>query len=81
MSFGELPGFHANSLGHVQLVMAPLSLGFPRQEYWSGLPCPPGDIPDPGLEPTSPSGPALQAGSLPLSHQGSPRTAIALACK
>ena len=33
---------------------APLSLGFSRQEYWSGLPCPPlGDLPNPGMEPTS----------------------------
>ena len=33
---------------------APLSMGFPRQEYWSGLPFPtPGDLPDPGIEPTS----------------------------
>ena len=32
----------------------PLSRGFPRQEYWSGLPFPsPGDLPDPGIEPTS----------------------------
>ena len=31
-----------------------LSLGFSRQEYWSGLPCPPpGDLPDPGIKPTS----------------------------
>ena len=45
-------------------------MGFPRQEYWSGLPFPsPGDIPDPGMEPT-PS--AWQVDSLPLSHQGSP---------
>ena len=44
----------------------PLSMGFSRQGYWSGLPCPPpGDQPDPGIEPVSP---ALQAGSLPLSH-------------
>ena len=35
---------------------APLSMGFPRQEYWSGLPFPPaGDLPDPGMEPTSAS--------------------------
>ena len=34
---------------------APLSLGFSRQEYWSGLPfLSPGDLPDPGIEPTSP---------------------------
>ena len=33
---------------------APLSMGFCRQEYWSGLPCsPPGDLPDPGFEPSS----------------------------
>ena len=50
---------------------APLSLGFSRQEYWSGLPCPPSeDLPNPGIKPGSP---ALQADSLPLSHQGSPQ--------
>ena len=33
---------------------APLSMGFSRQEYWSGLPCPPpGDLPDAGTEPAS----------------------------
>ena len=33
---------------------APLSMGFPRQEYWSRLPCPsPGDLPNPGIEPAS----------------------------
>ena len=33
---------------------APLSMGFSKQEYWSGLPCPPpGDLPDPGIEPAS----------------------------
>ena len=38
---------------------APLSMGFPRQEYWSGLPFrPSGDLPDPGIKPASP---ALQA--------------------
>ena len=41
----------------------PLSMGFPRQEYWSGLPFPsPGDLPDTGIEPGFP---ALQADSLP----------------
>ena len=41
---------------------APLSMGFSRQEYWSGLPFPsPGDLPDPEIEPGSP---ALQADSL-----------------
>ena len=45
---------------------APLSMGFLRQEYWSGLPFPsPGDLANPGTEPTSP---ALQADSLPPSH-------------
>ena len=35
---------------------APLSMEFSRQEYWSGLPCPsPGDLPDPGIKPGSPS--------------------------
>ena len=35
---------------------APLSMGFPRQEYWSGLPCPPpGDLPNPGTESASPA--------------------------
>ena len=42
---------------------APLSMGFSRQEYWSGLPFPsPGDLPNPGIEPGSP---ALQADALP----------------
>ena len=59
------------SLSHVRLFMtpwtvacqAPLSMGFSRQEYWSGLPFPsPGDLPDPGIEPGSPM---LQADSLP----------------
>ena len=40
---------------------APLSMGFPRQEHWSGFPFPsPGDLPDPGIKPESP---ALQADS------------------
>ena len=35
-------------------LQAPLSMGFPKQEYWSGLPFPfPGDLPDPGIEPVS----------------------------
>ena len=35
---------------------APLAMGFPRQEYWSGLPFPsPGDLPDPGIKPASPA--------------------------
>ena len=47
-------------------------MGFSRQEYWSGLPCPsPGDIPDLGTESASPVFLALQADSLPLNHGGS----------
>ena len=50
---------------------SPLSMGFSRQEYWSGLPCPPpGNLPDPGIKPLSPASPALQADSLTLSHWG-----------
>jgi len=57
-------GMHACVLNRVQLFatlwtvahQAPLSVRFSRQEYWSGLPCPPpGDIPDPGIQPTSPT--------------------------
>ena len=56
---------------------APLSKGFSRQECWSGLPSPPpGDLPHLRIEPMSPASPALQADSLPLSHQGSPLTYI-----
>ena len=55
-------------LSHVQLFVtpwtvahqAPLSLGFSRQEYWSGMPFPsPGYLPNPGIEPESLSSPAL----------------------
>ena len=43
---------------------APLSMGFFRQEYWSGLTfLSPGDLPDPGIKPMSPVSPALQADS------------------
>ena len=51
---------------------APLSVEFSRQEYWSGLPFPPpGDLPDPGIEPMFVVPPAW-AGGLFLSHLGSP---------
>ena len=47
--------------------------GIVQQEYWSVLSCiPPGYLPDPGTEPTSPAPSALQADSLLLRHQGSP---------
>ena len=44
-------------------LQAPLSMVFARQEYWSGFPCsPPGDLPDPGIEPPSLMSPALVGG-------------------
>ena len=50
----------------------PLSMGFSRQEYWSGLPfSSPGDLPNPGIEPGSP---ALQADALPSEQPGKPYT-------
>ena len=70
--------------GHVQLFatlwavahQTPLSMGFSRQEDWSGLPCPsPGYLPNPGIKPMSPTAPALQVDFfffLPLSHRRSP---------
>ena len=71
-SYLLLPGSRSEvkSLSRVQLFatpwtvahQAPPSMGFSRQEYWSGLPFPsPGDLPDPGIEPRSP---ALQADTL-----------------
>ena len=66
------------SLSHIQLLMTawtvaflvPLSMGFSRQEYWSGLPFPsPENLPDGGIEAMSP---ALKTDSLPLNHQESP---------
>ena len=48
---------------------APGSMGFSRQECWSGLPFPlPGDLPDPGIKPSFPLSPELQADSLPSEH-------------
>ena len=56
--------YKVKSLSHVRLFEtlwtvahhAPLSMGFSRQEYWSGLPFPsPEDLPDPGIEPRSPA--------------------------
>ena len=52
---------------------APLSTGRSRQEYYSGLPCPsPGNLPDPGIKPTSPVSPTLQADSLSTEPPGKP---------
>ena len=51
---------------------APFSRTFSRQEYWSGLSCPPPeDLLDPEIKPKSPATPAMQADSLPLGHLGS----------
>ena len=70
------------SLSHVWLFaipwtvahQAPTSMGFSRQEYWSGLPFPsPGDLPKPGIEPRSPT---LQADALTSEPPGKPKTPI-----
>ena len=48
-------------------------MGFPRQEYWSGLPVlSPGDLPDPGIEPESPKSPALAGGFFTTEPPGKP---------
>ena len=69
-------------LSHVQPLQpsqALLSMGFSRQEYWSGLPFPsPGDLPDPGIEPRSP---ALQVDSLPSEPPGRPQVLALLSHK
>ena len=52
---------------------APPSTGFSRQEYWNGLPCPPpGDLPHPGIEPTSPTSPASQTDYFTAEPWGKP---------
>ena len=65
-------------LSHVRLFATPLTVAyqaprpmeFSRQEYWSGLPFPsPGDLPNPGIEPGSPT---LQADALPSEPPGKP---------
>ena len=72
----------AQSLGHVRLFatprpvarQAPLSMGLFRQEYRSGLPFPPpGDLPDPGIEPESPASPAFQVDSFTTEPPGKPK--------
>ena len=68
------------SLSHVRLFatpwtvayQAPPSMGFSKQEYWSGLAFPsPGDLPDPGIEPRSP---AFQADALTSEPPGKPQS-------
>ena len=70
----SLPFLFAYTLSHFNCVQVfatlwtvahqpPLSMGFSRQEYWRGLPfLPPGDLPDPGMEPASLPSPALAGG-------------------
>ena len=79
---GVCPGVQ-NSRMHAQLCLTlcdpidyspppPLSMGFPRQEYWVGLPCPPpGHFPDPGIELASP---ALAGRFLTTEPPGKPRS-------
>ena len=71
---------HAQLLSQVHLFSTPwpvahqdpLSMGFSRQQYWNGLSCPPpGDLPDPGIKPTSLTL-HWQAGSLPAAPPGKP---------
>ena len=75
----------AHSLSHVWLFatpctvahQVPLFMGFSRQEYWSGLPCPPpGDLPDPGIKPRSPAPPALAGGFFITEPPGKPLNAF-----
>ena len=72
---------HIQSLNHIQLFVTlwtaahqvPLSIGFPRQEYWSGLPFPPsGHLDNPGMEPESPASPASAGGYFTAESLGKP---------
>ena len=74
---------------HVQLFttlwtvgcQAPLSMGFSRQEYWSGFPCPsPENSPDPGIEPVSHISPALAGGFFTTSITGKPLAHCCCCC-
>ena len=78
LSFNALRACMLSCFSHVQLFVilwtvasqAPLTMWFSRQESWSGSPCPfPGDLPNPGLAPGSPT---LQMGSLPLAPPRKP---------
>ena len=77
-------------LSHVQLFVtpwtvacqAPLSMGFSRQEYWSGLPCPPpGDLSESGIKQVTSVSPVLQADSLPAEPLEKPLVDAAAAAK
>ena len=80
----------AHSLCCVQLFVspqtvacqAPLFMGLSKQEYWSGLPCPSSeDLTGPGIRPMPPTSPALEDGSLPMSHLGRPCLVYIMALK
>ena len=72
---------HTQSSSHAPLLAtlgtvvpkAPGSMGFSRQEYWTGLPCPtPGNLPDPGIKPMFPASSTLQVDSLSTEPSGKP---------
>ena len=66
----SLSGVRLSSTTWTVAYQAPPSVGFSKQEYWSGLPFPsPGDLPNPGVEPGSP---ALQGDALPYEPPGKP---------
>ena len=74
---------------HVQLFatpwivacQAPLSMGFSRQEHWSGFPCPPpGDLPNPGIEPVSLKSPALTGGFFTTSATWDSQVLVTQSC-
>ena len=68
-SVAQLCLTRCNSMDHIAC-QAPLSMGFSRQEYWSGLPFPsPGDLPNPGIKPRSP---ALAGGFFTTEPPGKP---------
>ena len=71
MTEDEIVGWHHQFNGQWTVAhQAPPSIGFSRQEYWNGLPFPsPGDLPNPGIKPTSPT---LQADTLTSEPPGKP---------
>ena len=57
-------------------------MGLSQQEYWSGLPCfPPGDLPNPGVEPVSPASPALAGGFFTTKPSGNPKQHLSKSVK
>ena len=69
----DQPRQHIKKQRHYFVNKGPLSMGFSRQEYWSGLPCPPpGNIPDPGVELSSHKSPSLAVGFFTTEPPGKP---------